>query len=259
MMVDTGKEENRRGQTGGFWEDRKHVRPTVVITQSVHAENLLLSTCWWHGAPLCTSLCQLAFLSFGKFFLNKELEHAAMQAKTFCSENTIKTWARVHFSRLDEQKKKVSRQFGEGWVLFSTSELHPGLSCWPVNLLQPWPSPQPTLWVQFLCPSCEVCMFSPHWNRPAPTSDLLLSPPVLFPALIPVYRRATDGGGWMHHFIRRWCHYHPVECFEDFLSEIINGSVKHEARIAARFPSKGQVGPRGSKLASVMPLPPLPL
>jgi len=105
MMVDTGKKENRRGQTGGFWEDRKHVRPTVVITQSVHAENLLLSTCWWHGAPLCTSLCQLAFLSFGKFFLNKELEHAAMQAKTFCSENTIKTWARVHFSRLDKAKE----------------------------------------------------------------------------------------------------------------------------------------------------------
>lgn len=134
VMVDMRKKENRRGQTGGFWEDRKHLRPTVAITQSVHAENLLLSTCWWHGALLCNSLCQLAFLSFGKFFLNKELQHAAMQAKTFCSENKIKTWAGIHSSRLDEAKAR-RRQFGEGWVLSSTSELHPGLSCWPVEFL----------------------------------------------------------------------------------------------------------------------------
>lgn len=79
-------------------------------------------------------------------------------------------------------------------------------------------------------------MFSVHWIQPAPRSDSLLSPPRLFPALMPLYRRATDGGGWMHHFIRRWCNYHPGKCFEDFLSEIISGTTVTWGRACCKVP-----------------------
>lgn len=172
---------------------------TVVLAQHVRVENLLLSTCWWHGTQVCTSLGQLAFLRLEKLFLSKGIKHTAMQAKTFWHEiSKIKIWAGVHLSSLDEAtvRSRLCRQVGEGWVLSAASGLHPGLSSYPVNSPQHplvdllWWPPLKCTCVQAVKCACFYVLQTWASSR----SGLLLISPRLFPGLVPHFRR-DDGMG----------------------------------------------------------------